>query len=419
MSPPDFTPTRSRWRLTTILATCLLLNPYAWTSPNSRIFAHGANADVAFPDTIISPTVLPAGQDVLRQLGDDGSADASAGYAPDFDYFDRNLLGRQEPQTPQPSPAPQVFELKNNEKMDMEIVPGETKHFVLKRSQPRMARAEQDEGGAQDARDLESRQAGSRVWVSANTCRQPMPNGPEAPKHSRQLDMYISTSPNNQKPGPGSTDGTVTPPTGLLFDQGFASINLSTTSDVYIGIAAPNAEKDWTGSWSFDIAASFNGPYHSYNATNPFLYMIDTDSESALFITYNLSEPNATDVDKWRDNNPFSMYAFEVGDQSNITGMERSLCALKSVYSNSSLNTSTTITTKFGGGLPKSQFHIQGLKKATKYNGFLTVEGSKDALTLPGGGVVRDGGMVFQSFQWTTKSGKCSYFNAAWTALTT
>jgi calcium channel MID1 len=370
MLPPNSTPMRSR-RLAYIIATYLLFT--TWTCANA------AEVSAAAPIAAISPTTPPAVQDVLVQLRrDDGDRDRDAGYAPNFDYFDRGVLGRQEPQ------PPQATELKNNEKKEVEIGPSATMHFMLKG------------------------QSGGHVWISANTCRQPVANGNETLKHSRQLVMFVSTSSQNKKPGPDSTDNLVTPQTGILFDEGFARLAVNTTSDVYIGIAAPNPEKDWTGSWSFEIAASADGPYHSYDASNPFLYMIDTDSESALFITYNLNEPNTTAARNWSESNPFSMYAFEAGERSDITGMEHSLCALKSLYGNSSLNTVTTITTKYGANVQKGQFHIQGLKNGTKYNGFLTVEGGKDTLRLQDGGTVRNGGMVFSQFEWITKAGGCT-----------
>ncbi|KAF2826362.1 hypothetical protein CC86DRAFT_455877 [Ophiobolus disseminans] len=420
MLPTNFIPAHSR-RLATVIAAYVLVT--TWAPLHSQLLVNAA--DVPIPasriDTI-SQTVLAAVPGALTHSSDDNSnSDVGSGYVPAFDYFDRSLLGRQEAQEP-PSE-----ELKDNGLAKKEIKPGETLYFVLKRSQSRLIRSGDDalegqeaQGGSNasgdttDAKDviaevdgddkggtLGKRQAGNRVWVSANTCRQPAANGSETPKDRPQLVMYVSTSSKNQRPGPEITDNLVPP---VPFDQGFASIDVNTTSDVYIGISAPLLSKDWDGSWSFHVAASVDGPYHSYNATNPFLYMIDTDSESALFITYNLSEPNSTDSNKWKERNPFSMYAFEVGDQSAITGMERSLCALRDLYSNSTLNSTTTITTKFGANIPKSQFHIQGLKNGTMYNGFLTVEGGNDVVRLPGGGVVRAGGMVFQNFTWTTKA---------------
>ena len=65
----------------------------------------------------------------------------------------------------------------------------------------------------------------------------------------------------------------------------------------------------------------------------------------------------------------------------------------------------TSITTKFGGDLPKAQFHLQGLKAGKKYNGFLAVGGQQNVLQLPGNTTVRGGGMVFQQFDFFTKAG--------------
>jgi calcium channel MID1 len=360
------------------------------------------------------------------EIGDRGGDES---YAPDFDYFDRSLLGRQEPQ------PPQVNELKNNEKTDMEISPGKTAYFVFKRGK-RSARANNDAPEALEARgvgntsddpaegdlthdtdELEAdidgagytllkRQTNNRIWISATTCRQPTANGTAKPKAYPQLVMFISTSTKNQKPGPDVTDNTVTPPSGLLFDNGFASLNLSADNDIYVGISAPVLPKDLVGSWSFEVAASIDGSYHNYDGTNPFLYMVDNDSASALFITYDLTEPgDLNNTEEWTKNNPFKMYAFPSGSDAPITGMERSLCALKDFNKKTNVSVAVTITTKFGANLPRSQFHVQGLQPGKKYNGFLTVEGGKDVPDLPGNSTIRGGGMVFQQFEYTTKSG--------------
>lgn len=414
MQPPNFAPSRAKPRATAV-ATYLLLVSCAVLQ--SHVLADATNAPAIPPHDGISPSGLPAVPGLLARLQDDNGDDGGGGgYAPAFDYFDRSLLGRQEPE------EPPILELKNNNKTDGEIIPGRTDYFVFKRGRSRLVRSDIEALEAQDARGvvnvsgdlieddataeagggdevngLSRRQAGNRnrVWISANACRQPARVGTEASENHPKLVMFVSTT--NERPG--LTDTTIE------FDQGYASFDVNTTSDVHVAISSPILDKEWTGSWSYDVAASVDGPYHSYNATDPFLYMIDTDSESALFITYNLTDANTTDSQNWTANNPFSMYAFEVGDQSAITGMERSLCALKGVFGNSSLSTATSITRKFGGDLPKSQFHIQNLTNGTTYNGFLTVQGGNDVVRLPGGGTVRKGGMVFQNFTFTTKSG--------------
>lgn len=358
-------------------------------------------------------------------IDDAASGEASSdGYAPDFAYFARNLLGRQ---------AGDVAQLKNDQKTDRDIAPETTVYFVLEKSQLNARGYEGSSTQALDARDhdatsnelhngvvsvdddleiedaesqLQARQTrNSTVWVSANTCKQPMPGNNASSTGAPQLTLYVSTSVDNQKPGPGSTNNLVTDREGIPFDGGYVSFQVNTTSDIYIGISAPKLDKDWFGSWLFELAASTQGSYHSYNRTNPFLFMVDTDSESTLFITYALANSDKAEVvEKWNTSNPFAMYAFPAG-RSPVTGMENSVCALKQQFnSTNNITVDTTITTKFGDGFPKSQFNVHNLSNAQMYNGYLVVEGNQDTVDLPGVGRVHGGGKVFQQFNWTTKA---------------
>lgn len=372
--------------------------------------------------------VLPAEADSI--LVDDGdSGEQSDGYTPDFAYFERSLLGRQ---------AAEVGQLKNDEKMEKDIAPESTVYFMIAKSQLQTRNEPNSSPDALAARDVEDahshdaherddntsealelqdageslqvRQTGSstKVWVSANTCKQPMPGNNASSTGAPQLVLYVSTSTNNQKPGPDSTENLVTNKTGIPFDGGYVSFELNTNSDVYIGISAPKLDEDWFGSWHFEVAASTDGSYHSYNRTNPFLFMVDTDSESTLFITYNLTDSSEEEgIAKWNKSNPFAMYAFPAG-RSPVTGMENSFCALKQQFNSNStedIYVETTITTKFGAGFPKSQFNVHNLSNAQTYNGYLVVEGNQDTIDLPGVGKVHGGGKVFQQFNWTTKAG--------------
>lgn len=414
------TPLQSRL-LAYLVTTCLCLA--LWLSSPPRLFAHAAEVPIAVHhDALGQPElhVLPSGE--LAHTADDHlDSDGTDGYAPDFALFDRSLVGRQ---------AAEVNKLANNEKTEMDIGPGATVNFVYERSQSRFRRSDDVPLEALEARgadnasgeevdterggaELRKRQAGRRIWLSATTCRQPMPvNVTTASQNHPQLTMYVSTSTKNQKPGPDSTGNLATNVTGVPFDDGYASFEVQADSDVYIGIAAPKLDKDWFGSWHFEVAASTDGLYHSYNDSNPFLFMVDTDSESALFITYDLGTSNDTqEVDKWRDENPFSMYAFPADAWTPITGMEHSYCALKEQFNaNTTKNftIATSITTKFGGDLPNAQFHVQNLDTATTYNGFVVVAGRQEPFELPGVGTVRGGGQVFQQFEWTTKAGQLS-----------
>ncbi|KAL5121544.1 hypothetical protein ACEQ8H_000616 [Pleosporales sp. CAS-2024a] len=388
----------------------------------------------ATPDDALGPPVLDADPGAVWQHEhNDPSGQGSGGYAPNFAYFDRGLLGRQDDETPE------TIVLTENGKTEQDIDPGTTLFFVLKKGSSRLIRADDeaalealeardtagpsapslDQGAAAEDVDtstwtrntsspLAKRQAASSIWLSANTCRQPNPplvNDGPASMNNPQLVMYISTSSKNQFPGPASTDDLATPPTGLLFENGFASYAIQANSDVYIGISAPNLENGWFGSWHFELAASSSGFYHSYEGNDPFLYMVDTDSNSALFITYTLSEPGTNDTEKWIQNNPFKMYAFEYESVTNITGLERSMCAVQYYNQSTNVTMRTSITTRFGDRLPKGQFHLQGLKPGKQYNGFLTISGQQEELQLPGPGntTIRGGGMIFQQFNFTTK----------------
>ena len=410
-----------------VAATCLLLA--TCSSPRAPLFAHAIDVPTA-PEQEHTSFAEPllAVADSLHDDETETESMQSGGYAPDFAYFARSLLGRQ---------ADEVAKLKNDEKMDVDINPEKTVYFVLEKSQLQARGSPYVSMSALDARNtvddatnersdaneyqneavssevpgeaLEARQASGtkKVWVSANTCKQPLPGNNASSTGAPQLTLYVSTSAQNQKPGPSSTQNLATNKTGIPFDNGYISFEVNATSDVYIGISAPKLNEDWYGSWHFEVAASTHGSYHSYNRTNPFLFMVDTDSESTLFITYNLTDSNkAEDIAKWNSSNPFAMYAFPAG-RSPVTGMENSYCALKQQFnSTNNITVETTITTKFGAGYPKSQFNVHDLSNAQTYNGYLVVEGNQETVDLPGVGRVRAGGKVFQQFNWTTKSGK-------------
>lgn len=399
-----------------------------WSPTQSSLFANAADVPPAEHPTQHNAPPLPSADSVIL---DDVLSEqkTDSGYVPDFAYFARSLLGRQ---------AGDVGQLKNDEKLEKDIAPGDTIYFVLEKSQlqarsgvehPSNALAARSSGASSDklqeadgsssgasqledvGHPLQARQsANGTVWVSANTCKQPMPGNNASSTGAPQLTLYVSTSVDNQRPGPDSTENLAMNRTGIPFDGGYVSFEVNATSDVYIGISAPKLNDNWFGSWHFEVAASTEGSYHSYNEENPFLFMVDTDSESTLFITYSLADSDKVeDVEKWNSSNPFAMYAFPAG-RSPVTGMENSFCALKQQFnSTNNITVDTTITTKFGFGYPKSQFNVHNLDNAQTYNGYLVVEGNQDTVDLPGVGRVRAGGKVFQQFNWTTKAGRWSF----------
>lgn len=415
-----------RLKLFAYIATVYLLVATC-SAAHSSLIAHAVRTPAASEQEQLSRPESPQPAVADTTHLDNGEPEhQGGGYAPDFTYFERSLLGRQ---------VEEVGKLKKDEKMDKDIAPETTIYFMIEKSQLQTRSEESNSLYALDAQDAESaptrnlrerddsteeawasssadnslyarQDSGRTVWVSANTCQQPMPGDRASSTGAPQLVLYVSTSAQNQKPGPDSTENLVTNKTGIPFDNGYVSFELNTTSDIYIGVSAPALNDNWFGSWHFEVAASTEGSYHSYNRTNPFLFMVDTDSESTLFITYNLTDSNKPeDIAKWNNSNPFAMYAFPAG-RSPVTGMENSYCALKQSFnSTNNITVETSITTKFGAGFPKSQFNVHNLDNAQTYNGYLVVEGNQDTVDLPGVGRVHGGGKVFQQFNWTTKAG--------------
>lgn len=339
-------------------------------------------------------------------------------YAPEFAYFDSSLVGRQEDD---------LKDLNNNQMIGTDIAPNTKKFFRFKknlfrkRSAPEKSLDARDqanvsekspesetvlEEGAQDG-ILQKRQAQNRLWISANTCQQPIPNINirDAPP---QLSMTVYTSTNDESPKAVESDsvGNVT------FHGGYVNFTLPTEQDVLIEVSAPGLDKTWNGGWHFEIAATVDeGYYHNYNNASNFIYMVDTDSDSTLFITHNLtSSRNTEDIEKWNKlvadkKMPFTMYTFPSIEWNPIIGLEHSFCGLKEQFKNSSnFTVDESITTNFGrDGWAKGQFHVQGLNASTNYTGFLVLSGGLDMEVE--GTKIKNGGQVFKAFEWTTKAG--------------
>ncbi|OAG01821.1 uncharacterized protein CC84DRAFT_222559 [Paraphaeosphaeria sporulosa] len=418
MQLPKLSPLQSRL-LAFAITTCLVVVLWICFQPNYFAYA----AEIPVPPEVVQPSqfaasIPPASPDeppieIRDGLEEEENVDAL--YAPLFAYFDRSLVGRQED-------ALKPSELENNQMKPMEIAPNNTKTFIFKKNQlgqrsvleeVSIARGLEDAlNGSSDSdgdgeSDLVKRQAQSRLWISANTCRQPTPTVKLVTDPVPQLTLWVWTSTSSAPAVPSSSGR---PVGNSTFDGGHANYTLATNEDVYIAVTAPALTQGWTGSWSFEIAVSTDqGYYHNYDNSTNFIYMVDTDSDSTLFITHNMTDFNDTaKVDKWidehkGDNMPFDIYAFPDDAWSPMMGLERSYCGLKTQFdSSNNLSVTTSITTQFGQGLPKGMFNVQGLKTSMKYTGFLVLNGTSN-MTIDGT-TTNGGGRVFQSFQWRTKA---------------
>ncbi|KAL1587821.1 hypothetical protein WHR41_03471 [Cladosporium halotolerans] len=275
-----------------------------------------------------------------------------------------------------------------------------------------------DLDGAEDGEGVERRQTSSEprtVFVSINTCLQPTYNGTGTQSSAPpQLTLYVGTSADNERPGPDSSGGQVVVP----LDEGFAHANITASDDIYLAVHAPQPPDTFTGGWNYEIAVSIDDYYHKAENATPFMFLVDTDTTSALLVTDNLTQAdNGSEVySEWMNLSPppFMMFA----GNSNYTrslGLSKSFCGLKTnaQMQASSSDTSGTIShiemgmvSRGLGNKPKQQFYVSRLNSSSGYFGTLAMEGNS---TASGPGVIGGGGTVWAPTDWQTKAdGNCA-----------
>jgi calcium channel MID1 len=304
------------------------------------------------------------------------------------------------PKSPQTSGLPSEVQKRQNEKQDLDTPADlESSNAIL------------DDDSPGEKQILKARQGNTtmqRVWITVNTCLQPSSNtssgtltGPP------QLELYVSVDGTNQKPGPDQDSARQAM---SILDGGYGSVVIDANTDIYIGISAPESSS-FNGIYNYDVAASIDAPYHSVNETNPFLFLIDSDSSSALLITNNLTQASEDDpvFQEWtKISPPFNLFA-QNQNNTAIFGLQNSYCGLKNnaqvtayLDGQATHNIDVGITTRGLGNKPKQQFYLKGLNDSSSYYGFLSMQGNSTAF---GPGVVGGGGKVWKSMNFTTKSG--------------
>jgi calcium channel MID1 len=278
-----------------------------------------------------------------------------------------------------------------------------------------LRRRNEEDDGSLDI--MEKRQTSSEprnIFVSMNTCVQPTYNGTGTQSGAPpQLTLYVATSANNQNPGPGSSgEQSIVP-----LDQGFAHINITASTNVFMAVHAPPLPTDFTGVWNYELAVSIDDYYHRAQNTTPFLFLVDTDTTAALMVTDNLTQADAQD-DEYKDwmraSNPFMVFVSNTNYTKDL-GLERSFCGLKNnaqsqSRSNDPNGTITHVamdmTNRGLGNKPKQQFYVSALNSSSGYNGRLAMDGNS---TASGKGVIGGGGTVWPSMGLVTKSdGNCA-----------
>ncbi|ROW09195.1 hypothetical protein VPNG_05667 [Cytospora leucostoma] len=336
-------------------------------------------------------------------------------YEPDFAAFDRSILGSVAKRD--------IISLTNNVPNKMNLNAGQTLVYHFDNSQ--LSSREEDEAlplephGKPAVLDEEegdvfvdwdgelklSKRATTRtVYISANTCLQPSSNSTTATEPP-QLTIYVSNSTNNTSPGPSAD---ASEQEERKFTEGAVMLSLNTSTDLYIGVSANNVSSDFSGIYNFQIAASINAYYHSYNESMADeLYWVDSDTTSVLLITQNLTTSRDEEVEEgFVASRPYVMFAQNDNDPS-INGMRNSYCGLNNnaqiaAVRNGQDTTQVTtgITRRGAGGYPKQQFYFSGLNASSKYQGILAKNANATTNTnVPGGG-----GHVLRYTTFETKS---------------
>ncbi|KAI9721436.1 MAG: hypothetical protein M1812_002198 [Candelaria pacifica] len=436
MPLPKLTPLQSRLAAS-FAASLVLITIYIWCSnPDFAYAAHDVGSIGNDDHNHRMSYDLDAQPDASKILNWDDGEELET-YEPNFPGLDRSIIGR----------APDGAEdLPNNTPGKLNINLGETQYWTVSNatlwgdlSPPTsglpsskkdrregggiggdaedfwddLADTYADQGSLIELRRRQNTAATQRtLYITLNTCLQPVSDGTGKGSAPPQLQLYISQSPSNKKPGSGNADPGEQ--SFVMADGGFASIPVNATADIYIGVEAP-AAAGFTDHYNYELAASIDAPYHSLNSSDSRLHLIDSDTNSALFITSDLTntEPEDPVYKKWVSTPPpFIIFAHNQNDTA-ILGLQNSYCGLKNKAQIAAFkdgrnthNVEVGITTNRGlGNKPKEQFYITSLNGSSAYYGFLAIQGNS---TAEGAGVVGGGGKVWKPTNFETKSdGNC------------
>ncbi|KAL4996250.1 stretch-activated Ca2+-permeable channel component-domain-containing protein [Aspergillus recurvatus] len=255
--------------------------------------------------------------------------------------------------------------------------------------------------------DNTAKRATTAVYLSLTICSGPIlkETVSNTAQGLPQLAVYVSTSDSLQDPGPHHKDGSGQ--TVYHSSEGYMSATINATSDVYIAVAAPS-DGNFSGSYSYQIAASMDDFFHSVDDRVALLSFIDSGSETALLTTVSPADQLLTDEQRKKWENNSTVYKFFVNNVNSTvgSGLSRSYCALAQ-HSQASKGRNVQASV-FGrkredNGL-QEQFYVTGLNRSSTYVGILAMGNSTDS----GDGIVGGGGKVWKAKSFSTKSdGNC------------
>jgi len=238
-----------------------------------------------------------------------------------------------------PRAADGTSALANNDAQNMNIDIGELQHWVFPEDAingqhgeigPGLPSSKFVENEGEQHHESKKRQDQVTVYITLNTCLQPSSNTTSTDTDATippQLEVYVSQSESNQKPGPGSSG--VDQQTYQV-EGGYVLVTVNASTDIYVGVAAPNTTA-FTGIYNYEIAASIDAPFHGAVTSSPNLFFVDADNHAALLITNDTTQDasNSTVYQEWMSMRPpFGMFAHNQEDRS-ILGIRNSYCGLQ------------------------------------------------------------------------------------------
>jgi calcium channel MID1 len=396
MQFPKLTPLQSRL-VACIVTLSLLLILYLSLSPNH--FAYAAELDSSVLDRDHNHHRIPEWPSNDIDWGEEEKQDLGvAQYQAEFAGFSRSIIGRADSA---------LTELKDNIPLSMNVVSGQTQYFVFLNSSVSAPFSTAGNGlppefsnssmmaGLQNNQPSESTR---NVFISVNTCTQPNSTSSSS-SNPPQLTLYVSTTDFNQNPGPGAPDNQqMTMP----LSQGYGQLGVPANGNVYVGVSGPPNSTTSISQWNFQIAASIED-YALYATNTNFTFLLDTDSDSALISTFNLTDSNDTNVlQQWQNlgsSGPFKLFVFNASS-TPLNGIQNSYCGISKL--SSQFNASSSITTRNGGHVPKQQFLVEGLQSGQDYVAYLGYQAPNETADV---GFVGGAGQIWSQLSFRTKSG--------------
>jgi len=409
-------------RLAASVAASIILLILAFTLLPGPKLAFAADV-INVPRVIYDDLEVEDAAEVERRDAVDGL------YKPVFAAFDRSLIGRQTESN--------VAELNDNVPVSFTLKPGEVGYYMFQSgrvtSTERLADiaglVPREESGperdtperdvSETAKEDLGRRVGTRpVFISANTCIQPQRGeGAAITTSPLQLRFLVSADSNEQLP-----NRTKSTTQAKVFDEGAVIYKMDSTGVVYFGIEAPVLPDGFAGDWGFEIVASTEGWYHTYedgDSDDSLLHTVANDGSGVLLMTRDLAE----NEDEHGDGDgtqtimdsapPFALFAAPSGS-STFDGVRNSFCGLRNYAqivgmhdADHANKISVSMTTRGHGNRPKQQFWLSGLNSNTKYSGILVRTGRNPMLEKRQNRGGNNGGVqVLQQTDFETQTGE-------------